>query len=292
MAEAVVEISAQAVQRLREKTGLGLMQCKRALAETGGDIEAAIEHLRKQGAAVAAKRSDRETKEGKIVFGRDGASISVVEINCETDFVASSDDFVAFAAKTAKAIAAGAPVDLNAIASLPVDGTTLAEVNTAVIAKIGEKISIRRFAVEKLAANEIAETYSHMGGKIGVLIKLAFDGTPADTASLTTLAKDLAMQVAASAPLSIDPGGIPAAVVEKEREIARELTIKEGKTGDMLERIVEGKLNKFFKENCLLQQVFVKDNKTPIDKHLAATAKVIGVDNLRVVAFHRLQLGQ
>jgi elongation factor Ts len=100
------------------------------------------------------------------------------------------------------------------------------------------------------------------------------------------------MQVAAGAPLSIDPSGIPAAVIEKEREIARELTLKEGKSGDMLERIVEGKLNKFYKENCLLQQVFVKDNKTPIDKHLAATAKVIGVDNLRVVAFHRLQLGQ
>jgi elongation factor Ts len=287
-----VEISAQAVAQLREKTGLGLMQCKKALTETGGDIEAAIEFLRKQGAAVAAKRSDRETKEGKIVFGREGSTVSVVEINCETDFVASSDDFNAFTAKTAKAIAAGAPTDLNAVAALPVDGSTLAEVNTAVIAKIGEKISIRRFAVEKLAANEIAETYSHMGGKIGVLIKLAFDGTPADTAALTTLAKDLAMQVAASAPLSIDPSGIPAATVDKEREIARELTMKEGKTGDMLERIVEGKLNKFFKENCLLQQVFVKDNKTPIDKHLAAMAKVIGVDNLRVAAFHRLQLGQ
>jgi elongation factor Ts len=287
-----VEISAQAVAQLREKTGLGLMQCKKALTETGGDIEAAIEFLRKQGAAVAAKRSDRETKEGKIVFGREGSTVSVVEINCETDFVASSDDFNAFTAKTAKAVAAGAPADLNAVAALPVDGSTLAEVNTAVIAKIGEKISVRHFAVEKVAANEIAETYSHMGGKIGVLIKLAFDGTPSDNAALTTLAKDLAMQVAASAPLSIDPSGIPAATVDKEREIARELTMKEGKTGDMLERIVEGKLNKFFKENCLLQQVFVKDNKTPIDKHLAASAKAIGVENLRVAAFHRLQLGQ
>jgi elongation factor Ts len=292
MSNVTVEISAQAVAQLREKTGLGLMQCKKALTETGGDIEAAIEFLRKQGAAVAAKRSDRETKEGKIVFGREASTVSAVEINCETDFVASSDDFVAFAAKTAKAIAAGAPADLEAVSALPVDGTTLAEVNTAVIAKIGEKISIRRFAVEKLATNEIAETYSHMGGKIGVLIKLAFEGTPSDTATLTTLAKDLAMQVAASAPLSIDPSGIPAATVDKEREIARELTVKEGKTGDMLERIVEGKLNKFFKESCLLQQIFVKDNKTPIEKHLAASAKVIGVENLRVVAFHRLQLGQ
>jgi elongation factor Ts len=285
MSNAAVEISAQAVAQLREKTGLGLMQCKKALTETGGDIDAAIEFLRKQGAAVAAKRSDRETKEGKIVFGREGSTVSAVEINCETDFVA-------FAAKAAKAVAIGKPATLEAVAALPVDGTTLAELNTAVIAKIGEKITVRRFAVETLGANEIAETYSHMGGKIGVLIKLAFDGTPSDTAALGALAKDLAMQVAASAPLSIDPSGIPEATVQKEREIARELTEKEGKTGDMLERIVEGKVNKFFKENCLLQQVFVKDNKTPIDKLLVASAKTIGVENLRVAAFHRLQLGQ
>lgn len=285
-------ISAQAVAQLREKTGLGLMQCKKALTETGGDIEAAIELLRKQGAAVAAKRSDRETKEGKVVFGRAGSSVSAVEINCETDFVASSDDFVAFADKAAQAVAAGKPADLEAVAALSVDGGTLADANTAVIAKIGEKITIRRFAVETVAANEVVETYSHMGGKIGVLIKLAFEGTPSDTEALGALAKDLAMQVAASAPLSIDPSGIPAEIVAKEREIARELTEKEGKTGDMLERIVEGKVNKFFKENCLLQQVFVKDNKTPIDKLLADSAKKIGVENLRVAAFHRLQLGQ
>src|SRR5690606_30368642 len=245
-------ISAQAVAQLREKTGLGLMQCKKALTETGGDIDAAVELLRKQGAAVAAKRSDRETKEGKVVFARTGSSVSAVEINCETDFVAASDDFVAFADKAAEAIAAGKPADLEAVSSLTVDGSSLAEANTAVIAKIGEKITIRRFAVETLAAHEVAETYSHMGGKIGVLIKLAYDGTPTDADALGALAKDLAMQVAASAPLSIDPSGIPADVVAKEREIARELTEKEGKTGDMLERIVEGKVNKFFKENCLL----------------------------------------
>ncbi len=284
-----VEISAQAVAQLREKTGLGLMQCKKALAETGGDLEAAIEFLRKQGAAVAAKRSGREAKEGKVVFGKSGDATAVVEINCETDFVASSDDFNAFAAKAALAIAAGAPADLEAVKALPADGTTLGDLNTAAIAKIGENISLRRFAVEKAAAGELVESYSHMGGKIGVLIKLAFDGEAKDAAALTALAKDLAMQVAASAPLSIDPSGIPAAVVDKEREIARELTVKEGKTGDMLERIVEGKLNKFFKENCLLQQVFIKDNKTPIDKLLASSP---AASNLRVKSFHRLQLGQ
>ena len=285
----MAEISAQAVAQLREKTGLGLMQCKKALTETGGDLEAAVELLRKQGAAVAAKRSGREAKEGKVVFGVSGDSTSILEINCETDFVASSDDFNVFADKAALAIAAGVPADLEAAKALPVDGATLGELNTAAIAKIGENISLRRFAVEKASAGELVESYSHMGGKIGVLIKLAFDGEAKDVAALTALAKDLAMQVAASAPLSIDPSGIPAATVEKEREIARELTAKEGKTGDMLERIVEGKLNKFFKENCLLQQVFIKDNKTPIEKLLASSPAATG---LRVASFHRLQLGQ
>ena len=160
------------------------------------------------------------------------------------------------------------------------------------IAKIGELITLRRFSVEKAGAGEQIETYSHMGGKIGVIVKIAFQGEANDKAGLTSLVKDLAMQIAATSPISIDPKDVPPATVEKEREIARELTIKEGKIGDMLERIVEGKLNKFFKENCLLQQIFVKDNKTQIDKLLATSAKTLGVENLRVVSFHRLQLGQ
>jgi elongation factor Ts len=288
----MVAISAQAVAQLREKTGLGLMQCKKALAETNGDLDAAVEYLRKQGAAVAAKRVGREAKEGKVVFAVEGANTAALEINCETDFVASSDDFNAFAAKAAKAVAANKPANVEALPALPTDGSTLGELNVAAIAKIGENITLRRFAVETAAAGELVETYSHAGGKIGVLVKLAYTGEAKDAAALKTLAKDLAMQVAATAPLAIEPSEIPAAVVEKERENARELTIKEGKSGDMLERIVEGKLGKFYKENCLLQQVFVKDNKTPIDKLLAASAQALGVSGLRVAAFHRLQLGQ
>ncbi len=292
MVEKTAEISAQAVAQLREKTGLGLMQCKKALTETNGDIDAAIELLRKQGAAVAAKRVGRETKEGKIVFATEGTNTAALEVNCETDFVASSDDFTVFTAKAVAAIAVAKPADAEAAKGLPLDASTLGEVLTAVIAKTGENISLRRFAVETAGEGETVETYSHMGGKIGVLVKLAFTGTPNDQAALSALARDVAMQVAASAPLAIEPKDIPSDVVEKEREIARELTAKEGKTGDMLERVVEGKLGKFFKENCLLQQAFIKDNKTSIEKHLAATAKSLGVDNLRVAAFHRLQLGQ
>ena len=268
------------------------MQCKKALAETAGDLEKAVEFLRKQGAAVAAKRVGKETKEGKIVFGTSGSAVAVMEINCETDFVAMSDDFNTFASKAVTAIAASAPANVEATSALSIDNTTLGELLTAAIAKIGELIAIRRFVVEKSGSGEWIETYSHMGGKIGVLIKLAFEGDVSDKAALTSLARDLAMQVAATAPVAIDPSGVAADLIEKEREIARELTMKEGKTGDMLERIVEGKMNKFYKENCLLQQIFVKDNKTSIDKLLEASAKTLGVKNLRVAAFHRLQLGQ
>ncbi len=284
-------ISAQAVQQLREKTGLGLMQCKQALTITEGDLEKAIEHLRKQGAAVAAKRIGKETKEGKIVFGKASGNVAAVEINCETDFVAASDDFNHFLSKAASTIAGSNPQNVETAKTLPLEGSTLGEVLTAAIAKVGENISIRRFVVEKVGSGEQIETYSHMGGKIGVMVKVGYTGTTQDPA-LASLVKDLAMQVAASAPLAIEPKDISAEVVEKEREIARELTLKEGKSGDMLERIVEGKLSKFFKENCLLQQIYIKDNKTSIDKLLSNSAKNMGLENLRVLSFHRFQLGQ
>jgi elongation factor Ts len=288
----MAEITAQLVGQLREKTGLGILQCKKALTETQGDMETAIEYLRKQGAAVAAKRVGKETKEGKVVLASGSDAVTAVEINCETDFVSASDDFNAFAGKTAKVILDKKPSDIEALKSLAMDSSTVAEVNTAVIAKIGEMISIRRFALEKVGAGELAETYSHMNGKIGVIVKLGFTGTPNDKAGLSTLAKDLAMQVAASMPLAVEPKDISAELVEKEREIARELTLKEGKTGDMVEKIVEGKIVKFYKENCLVSQVFVKDNKITVDKLLANTAKSQGLESVKVLGFHRLQLGQ
>lgn len=288
----MADISAQAVAQLREKTGLGFIQCKKALAETGGDMEKAIEHLRKQGAAVALKRQGKETKEGKVVLGAGASAVAAVEINCETDFVASSDDFKAFSEKVVRTLLDKQPASLEAIKALPLDGSTVGEANTAVIAKIGENISIRRFAVERLGAGELAETYSHMNGKIGVIVKLGYQGEAKDRAALSALAKDLAMQVAASAPIAIEPKDVPAATVEKEREIAKELTLKEGKTGDVVDKIVEGKVQKFYKEMCLLNQVFIKDNKQTIDKLLAAAAKAQGLGALKVLAFHRLQLGQ
>ncbi len=288
----MAEVTAQAVAELREKTGLGILQCKKALTESSGDLEKAIEYLRKQGAAVAAKRVGKETKEGKVVLAASGDAVAAVEINCETDFVSASDDFNAFAGKTAQVILDKKPADIEALKVLPMDATTVGEANTAVIAKIGEMISIRRFALEKIGTGEIAETYSHMQGKIGVILKLGFAGTPNDKAGLSTLAKDLAMQVAASMPIAVEPKDVPTALVDKEREIARELTLKEGKTGDMLEKIVEGKVTKFYKENCLISQVYIKDSKLTVDKLLANTAKSQGLESVKVLGFHRLQLGQ
>ncbi len=288
----MAEVTAGAVAELREKTGLGILQCKKALSETNGDMEAAIEFLRKQGAAVAAKRSGKETKEGKVILASGADAVTAVEINCETDFVSASDDFNSFAKKIAQVILEKKPANVEDIKGLPLDNSTVGEVNTAVIAKTGENISIRRLAMEKIGSGEIVETYSHMNGKIGVLVKLGFSGQPKDKGVLSTLAKDLAMQVAASMPLAIEPKDIPASVVEKEREIARELTLKEGKTGDMVDKIVEGKIVKFYKENCLINQIFIKDSKTSVEKLLAETAKSQGIDSVKVLGFHRLQLGQ
>jgi elongation factor Ts len=288
----MAEVTAQSVAELREKTGLGILQCKKALTETGGDMEKAIEFLRKQGAAVAAKRVGKETKEGKVILASGPDAVVAVEINCETDFVSASDDFNGFTAKVAKVILDKKPSDPEALKGQALEGSTVGEVNTAVIAKIGEMITIRRFALEKVGANELAETYSHMNGKIGVIVKLGYAGEAKDKPALSGLAKDLAMQVAASYPIAIEPKDVPASVIEKEREIARELTLKEGKTGDVVDKIVEGKVSKFYKENCLINQVYIKDTKQTIDKLLVATAKSQGLESIKVLGFHRLQLGQ
>ena len=288
----MAEVTAQMVAELREKTGLGILQCKKALTESGGDMEKAIEYLRKQGAAVAAKRVGKETKEGKVILASGPGAVCAVEINCETDFVSASDDFNGFTAKVAKVILDKQPADPEALKGQALEGTTVGEVNTAVIAKIGEMISIRRFTIEKVGANELAETYSHGGGKIGVIVKLGYAGEAKDKPALSGLAKDLAMQVAATMPIAIEPKDVPASVIEKEREIGRELTLKEGKTGDIVDKIVEGKIQKFYKENCLVNQVYVKDSKLTIDKLLVATAKSQGLESIKVLGFHRLQLGQ
>lgn len=268
------------------------MQCKKALTETDGDIEKAIEQLRKQGAAVAAKRIDKEAKEGSVLVGANAQGAAIVEVNCETDFVAASDDFTGFVSKILNVILEKRPSNNEALSALSLDGGTVKDVTEAVMAKVGEKINVRRFAFEPVGTGEIAQSYSHMNGKIGVVVKLGYEGQLKNREGLESLAKDLCMQVAASSPIAIEAGDVPASVLEKEREIYREVTLKEGKTGEIVDKIVEGKVTKFFKESCLVNQVFIKDSKLSVEKLLANTAKELGLGSIKILSFHRMQLGQ
>jgi elongation factor Ts len=287
----MTQITASQVKDLREKTGLPMMKCKKALSQTDGDVDAAVELLRKEGAAVAAKRSEREANEGKVTFAITDSVVVAADINCETDFVAASDDFLGYADTVAKTIAANKPADVDTLMEIPHEGRALKDVQTDIIAKLGENITVKRFVVEDIADNEFAETYSHIGGKIGVVVKLsAADSLPASE-ELTNLVKDIAMQVAATNPIALDPEGVPADILEKEKEIYTEQAIAEGKPAEFAGKIVEGRINKYYKEHCLTKQIFVKDSKLSIEDLLAQKGKELQVKDLQVASYHRLQLG-
>ncbi len=287
----MAEITAKLVQDLRERTGLGMMQCKKALGETNGDVDAAIELMRKQGAAVAAKRAGKEAKEGRVLLAKSSQAAVAVEVNCETDFVSASDDFKKFSDTALKIVLEKMPADVDTLKAVDVGGMSLGQRNTDIIAKIGENIGVRRFVIEKLGTDEQAEVYSHMGGKIGVIVKVKAVGEAKDPTVIAGTIKDLCMQVAALSPVSVDKSSVPDELIEKEKEIYRAQTLAEGKPEKMLENIVQGRLSKFFKESCLVQQSFVKDNKQTIEQMLAAVAKEQGLTELKVVSFQRMQLG-
>jgi elongation factor Ts len=254
-------------------------------------MEKAIEQLRKQGAAVAAKRVSKEAKEGRILLAVQNSKAVAVEVNSETDFVSNADDFKNFSQTVLTSALDASVKDLDSLKAFKVDGKSITDINLELVAKIGENIGIRRMVAENFGAGEFVDFYSHNGGKIGVLVKLAYTGTLADTQVLSPAAKDVAMQIAALAPVAVRPEDVDAEVLNKEKEIYRETTLKEGKQGPVVDKIVEGKVQKFFKENCLLQQLFVKDSKSTVEKYLADTAKANNLDSLTVVSFHRLQLG-
>lgn len=255
-----MSVSANQVKELREKTGAGMMDCKKALEESGGDFEKAVEILRKKGAAVAAKRAERSANEGLVltkVFN-DGKSAAILEVNCETDFVARSEDFVSFSNFVLELLVDQKPKDNTSLMELSRDGKKVADELNAIIGKIGEKIEVSRFAIENSDNGEIVD-YVHHGSKLGVLIKV--DNIPADkTSEFHTSLKDIAMQVAAMRPLTIYREEVDKTVIEKEIDIYKEVARKEGKPEQVLEKIATGKLNKFFEENCLNEQAFIKDN--------------------------------
>ena len=265
------------INKLRQQTGAGMMDCKKALEESGGDFEKAIDYLRKKGAKIAANRQDREAKEGYVVAKvKDNTKAILLSINCETDFVAKNQDFQSFAEEVAKIALDKFPTDIEALKKLPYNSNI--SVNDKLmeqIAKIGEKIEIGYYAT--MEAPFVA-SYIHPGNRLAVIV--GFNKTIDAEA-----AKNIAMQVAAMAPVSIDKSDVPPDVLERELEIAREQVRQEGKPEDMVEKIAQGKLNKFFKESTLLNQEYIKDNKITVGQYLQSVDK-----DVKVVGFKRYSL--
>ena len=288
----MAEITAATVKELRERTGAGMMDCKKALAETNGDMEAAIDWLRTKGLAAAAKKAGRTAAEGLIGVAVEGTRGAVVEVNSETDFVAKNEIFQDFVRNVATlALRHGTDVETLGAAQYP-DGGTVAEKLTDNIAKIGENQSLRRAAVVEVSEGVVVP-YVHNQvapglGKIGVLVALE-SGAPAET--LTALGKQIAMHVAAANPLALNAEDLDADLVERERAIAMEKAKESGKPQNIVEKMVEGGLAKFRKDNALLSQLFVMDNKTPVAEVVAQAAKDAGT-GIVLNGFVRFQLGE
>jgi elongation factor Ts len=286
-----MQITSGMVKELRERTGAGLMDCKAALTASGGDMEAAIDHLRTKGLAAAAKKSSRIASEGVVCAHVEGNSGALVEVNCETDFVARTDDFVALAKGVAALVNAKAPRDVDEALTLPAGGANLGEKLVATVAKIGEKISFRRFArlETPVGMPGMVVPYIHAGGKIGVLV--AVSGADRSNAAVAALAKDLAMQVAAANPSYVGRNDVPAPVIEHEKTIYREQAKASGKPDKILDKIADGKLEKYFGDFCLVEQAFIKDPDRKVSQLLADAGKAAGAP-IAVCAFARFQVGE
>ncbi|MDG4552014.1 MAG: translation elongation factor Ts [Candidatus Contendobacter sp.] len=272
----MAEITAALVKELRERTGSGMMECKRALQETGGDIEAAVELMRKAGQAKADKKASRVAAEGLIVLRQTAGAVAMAEINCETDFVTKNDDFRAFAAGVADTVLREGPADLDALlAATMANGQSVEQNRRDCIARIGENINVRR-GVRLTTSAGVLGSYLH-GTRIGVLVEL--DGGDAE------LAKDIAMHIAASRPLCVSADQVPAELIAKEKEIYAARALAEGKPAHMIEKIAEGRLRKYFEEVTLLGQPFVKDPERSVEELLKSR-------QARVVRFQRFGLGE
>jgi elongation factor Ts len=274
-------ITAQDVNKLRQMTGAGMMDCKKALTEANGDFEKAIELLRMKGQKVSASRADRETSEG-VVFTKTNADNTegiVLAFTCETDFVAKNDGFVALGNAITDAAFANKPASIEALKALPMDGLTIGDKIIEMTGKIGEKLEITAMEIVK---GETVVTYTHSNQKLGVLVTMK----NVNGKDVIEAGKDVAMQIAAMSPVAVDKEGVDATIIEKEIEIGKEQARQEGKPEEMLEKIAVGKLNKFFAENTLLSQKFVKDNSVSIAQYLDNVSK-----GLTVADFKRIAIG-
>ena len=291
-----MSFTAQDVKALREKTGVGMMKCKQALTEADGDMDKAIDILREQGAAVSAKKAGRAAADGVVLaYTDEAAKVSVlVEVNSETDFVAKNEKFTDFVLGVAKTIAAENPADVDALNEMNLYGTdrSIQETLQDLVLSIGENMKIRRFVREE---GHIA-SYIHMGGAVGVLVKFDTTDDIAATEEFKVMGKDVAMQIAAMTPLYLNPESVPADVVEHEKGIIKVQLSEDpkmaGKPEKVLEGIISGKLNKYYKENCLLNQEFVKaENHEDVAKYIASVAKKLGGD-IKAVSFVRYAKGE
>jgi len=286
----VATITAKMVGDLRAKTGAGMMDCKKALTEAEGDMEQAIDLLRKKGLSAAAKKSGRVAAEGMIAATGDGKCGALVEVNSETDFVAKNDAFQAFANGVAEVTLSENPADVDTLKGLAFPGSerSVGEELTHQIATIGENMNIRRFARLE-SASGVTASYVHGGGKIGVLVQL--DAEKGDDPQVAETARMLAMHVAAANPQYLCRADVPADVVEREKDIMRVKAIESGKPENIVEKIIEGQINKFFGEICLLEQVYVIDTDKKVGKVVEALAKELG-GQVTLTAYSRFQLGE
>jgi elongation factor Ts len=276
-----VTITAADVNKLRQITGAGMMDCKKALTESNGDFDQAIEILRKKGQKVAANRSDRNANEGYVLglTTADKKNAVLVALNCETDFVAKNQDFVDFATKIANIAIAKLPSDSAALSAELIDGRAIGDHITDMVGKIGEKIELGYYGK---ISGEYTVAYNHPGNRVVTIVALS-----KALAESENLGKDVAMQAAAMAPVALDKNDVPQDVIEKEIEIAKDLLRQEGKPEDKIEMIAKGKLEKFFKESTLLNQEFIKDNKLTVAQYLQKADK-----ELTITSFRRYALGQ
>lgn len=271
-------ISAADVNKLRQMTGAGMMDCKKALEENQGDFDKAIDYLRKKGQKLASKRADRDANEGLVIAKTtdDKTFAAIIMLNCETDFVAKNQDFVNFGHSILDLAIKEKPKSEEELKNLTLNGSKVADLITDQVGKIGEKIELSHY---HFIESPMTVSYIHQGSRLATIVGF---NKVCDEA----LAKDVAMQIASMAPIAIDKNTVPAETIEKELEIYRELIRQEGKPENMVEQIAQGKLNKFFKESTLLSQDFIKDSKKTVEQHLNQMDK-----DLKVTAFKRLMLG-
>jgi elongation factor Ts len=276
-----MSITAADVNKLRQMTGSGMMDCKKALTETNGDFEAAVDLLRKRGAKVSAARADRDAKEGAVIAktSSDKKLGVIIQLTCETDFVAKNEDFVAFANQIADLAIANKAANVDSLKALTIEGLPLSEKLLEQVGKIGEKIDVINYVIME---GENIVPYIHGANRLGVLVSLNNIGSEANFVA----GKDVAMQIAAMNPIALDKDGVDASIIEREIQIGKDQAIAEGKPEAMLDKIAQGKLAKFYKENTLLNQEFVKDSSKTISQMLDSVEK-----GLTVTAFKRVALG-